>query len=73
MVGVCLSDTGKGLSNEIRERAFQPFYSTKSHHIGLGLAAARSIIQAAGGRVWIGESDPGQNNTRICFELPRDS
>src|SRR5690606_3180755 len=45
--GICLSDTGKGFSRESRERAFQPFYSTKSQGIGLGLPAVRSIIESA--------------------------
>lgn len=70
-VGVCLSDSGKGFSSESRERAFQPFYSTKSHSIGLGLSAVRSIIEGVGGRVWIEDDGSGADATRICFELPR--
>ena len=73
MAGVCLGDSGKGFSSESRERAFHPFYSTKSHSIGLGLSAVRSIIEAAGGRVWIEDDGAGSNATRICFELPRGS
>jgi signal transduction histidine kinase len=71
--GVCLSDSGQGFSRESRERAFQPFYSTKSHSIGLGLSAVRSIIENAGGRVWIEDDGAGAGTTRICFELPRSS
>lgn len=70
LAGVCLTDSGKGFSRESRERAFQPFYSTKSHSIGLGLAAVRSIIESAGGRIWIESDSPA---TRLCFELPRVS
>jgi signal transduction histidine kinase len=72
-VGVCLSDSGQGFSSESRERAFQPFFSTKSHSIGLGLSAVRSILEAAGGRVWIEDDGTGPEATRICFELPRGS
>jgi signal transduction histidine kinase len=71
--GVCLSDSGRGFSSESRERAFQPFYSTKGHSIGLGLSAVRSIIEAAGGRVWIADDGAGSEATRVCFELPRGS
>lgn len=73
IIGVCLSDSGKGFSKESRERAFQPFYSTKSHSIGLGLSAVRSIIESAGGRVWIEDDGAVSDATRICLELPRDS
>ncbi len=72
-VGLCLSDSGKGFSSESRERAFQPFYSTKSQSIGLGLSAVRSIIESAGGRVWIEDDGDGSDTTRICFELPHNS
>jgi signal transduction histidine kinase len=71
--GVCLSDSGRGFSSESRKRAFQPFYSTKGHSIGLGLSTVRSIIEAAGGHVWIEDDGAGSKATRVCFELPRGS
>jgi two-component system, LuxR family, sensor kinase FixL len=48
-VEVSVSDTGSGLPEEIMATLFQPFVSTKSHGMGIGLSISRSIIQAHGG------------------------
>ncbi|HEY1579427.1 MAG TPA: ATP-binding protein [Terracidiphilus sp.] len=48
-VEVEISDTGHGLTEEIRERLFLPFYSTKHRGTGLGLSIAAKIVQEAGG------------------------
>lgn len=76
--GICLSDSGKGFSHESRERAFQPFYSTKSQGIGLGLSVVKSIVESASGQIWIDngqaaglpESGAAVPTTSICFVLP---
>jgi signal transduction histidine kinase len=44
-----VADTGEGLSDEARQRAFEPFFSTKSHGTGLGLAIVDRIAEAHGG------------------------
>jgi two-component system nitrogen regulation sensor histidine kinase NtrY len=44
-----VSDTGHGLTDEIRERLFLPFYSTKQRGTGLGLSIAAKIVQEHGG------------------------
>jgi signal transduction histidine kinase len=44
-----VADTGEGLSDEARGRAFEPFFSTKSHGTGLGLAIVDRIAEAHGG------------------------
>ena len=49
-IHVEVSDTGSGV--EDFERIFEPFYSTKKRGAGLGLAIARSIVAAHGGRLW---------------------
>lgn len=49
-VRVEVSDNGSGV--EDFERIFEPFYSTKGRGVGLGLAIARNIIAAHGGRLW---------------------
>jgi signal transduction histidine kinase len=51
-VQISVMDRGPGLSREARDRLFQPFYTTKSHGLGLGLYISRSIISAHGGRLW---------------------
>jgi signal transduction histidine kinase len=44
-----VADTGAGLCDEARRRAFEPFFSTKSHGTGLGLAIVERIAEAHGG------------------------
>jgi PAS domain S-box-containing protein len=50
-VEVAVSDTGHGLTDEIRERLFLPFYSTKHRGTGLGLSIAAKIVQEHGGTI----------------------
>ena len=52
-----IRDEGSGLPADI-EPLFQPFYSTKSQGLGMGLAICRSIAAAHGGRLWA-EPNPG--------------
>jgi PAS domain S-box-containing protein len=49
---VTISDNGPGLDAEAAKRIFEPFYSTKAHGLGMGLAISRALIEAQGGRLW---------------------
>jgi PAS domain S-box-containing protein len=51
-IRVSISDTGEGLSPTVSEKLFDPFYTTKTLGLGLGLPICRSIITAHGGRLW---------------------
>lgn len=60
-----VSDTGVGMTEEIRKRCFEPFFSTKgSEGTGLGLSMVYGIIQRHGGTLEI-ESEPGKGTTVI--------
>ncbi len=67
-VKISFSDLGAGFRPEDYEKLFQPFYSTKSQGLGLGLSISRSIVAAHGGRLW-GTSRPGQGAT-FTISLP---
>lgn len=66
IVEVEVSDQGRGLKDP--ERVFEPFYTTKQHGMGMGLAICRSIIESHGGRLWAGNTDAG--GASIAFSLP---
>jgi len=61
-VRIEVRDDGVGMSDEVKERLFDPFFSTKFQGRGLGLAAARGIIEAHGGDVEV-ESALGKGST----------
>jgi two-component system sensor kinase FixL len=57
-VMVSVADTGSGLSEEIADRLFQPFVTTKPAGMGVGLSISKRIIEAHGGEMWA-EPNPG--------------
>jgi signal transduction histidine kinase len=69
VVDIC--DNGPGMPPEIRERIFEPFYTTKApgSGTGLGLHISHNVIARHGGRITV-RSQPGET----CFEvvLPRE-
>lgn len=69
-VVIGVSDTGPGISPDIRERLFQKFVTSNQvrHGSGLGLAFCKLAVEAHGGRIWA-ESKPGQGTT-MRFTLP---
>jgi hypothetical protein len=67
-VEVEVSDTGHGLTDEIRERLFLPFYSTKHRGTGLGLSIAAKIIQEHGGTLRAESNSP--KGARFLLRLP---
>ena len=63
---VAVRDSGPGI--EHFERVFDPFYTTKTSGLGMGLAICRSIIDAHGGRLWVDANEP--RGAVFRFTLP---
>jgi two-component system sensor histidine kinase HydH len=64
-VQLVFSDTGPGIPEELREKIFEPFYTTKEGGTGLGLVITRKIIEAHGGSITV-ESAPGEG---VAFRI----
>jgi nitrogen fixation/metabolism regulation signal transduction histidine kinase len=58
MVELTISDTGSGLTDEMRERLFLPYFSTKQRGTGLGLAIAAKIVQEHQGTIRAEKNEP---------------
>jgi PAS domain S-box-containing protein len=63
-----VSDRGAGVDPAKLEEVFDPFFSTKTHGLGLGLSVCRSIISAHGGKLWAVNNPEG--GATFCFTLP---
>jgi two-component system nitrogen regulation sensor histidine kinase NtrY len=60
-----VTDNGAGISEEVRERIFEPMFTTKTSGMGLGLSMVKSIVETYGGKVDF-DSKPSQGT---CFRL----
>ena len=63
-----ISDTGRGIPEEVAKKIFEPFYTTKEQGLGLGMPYAKKIIDQHGGTVSV-HSKPGEGTT-ISITLP---
>jgi PAS domain S-box-containing protein len=67
-VEIAVSDNGHGIPSDLRGKVFDAFFTTKKDGLGLGLAIARSIVEAHDGRLWA-EEHTGRGAT-FCLTLP---
>jgi two-component system nitrogen regulation sensor histidine kinase NtrY len=67
MVELCVADTGPGLTDDMRERLFLPYFSTKQRGTGLGLAIAAKILQEHHGSIRAEKNLPA--GARFILEL----
>jgi signal transduction histidine kinase len=70
-VGIAVEDTGPGIDPTRLENAFNAFFTTKAHGMGLGLAMCRLIVERHGGA--ISASSDGKSGARFNIVLPRAS
>jgi signal transduction histidine kinase len=67
-VEISVTDSGAGIPAETRDQIFKPFFTTKTHGTGLGLASSRAIVEAHEGTIGFESQTTG--GTRFWFRLP---
>jgi len=67
-VEVCVADSGPGIDPAVKSELFEPFVTTKTDGLGLGLSISRSIVEAHGGRLNVSNQEEG--GAVFAFVLP---
>jgi signal transduction histidine kinase len=67
-----VSDRGSGIPDEKLKEVFEPFFTSKSEGMGMGLSIARTIIEAHNGQIWARNRDHGGATFRIRLPLKTD-
>ncbi|MDE2006552.1 MAG: PAS domain S-box protein [Rhodospirillales bacterium] len=70
LVEVAVADSGPGLAEAVRARLFQPFVTTKSAGLGVGLSICRAIVQAHGGELTAEDAPGGGTVFRFTLAAP---
>ena len=68
MAEIVIADTGHGITDEIRERLFLPFFSTRRRGTGLGLSIAAKIVQEHQGNIHVETNSPA--GARFVIVIP---
>jgi two-component system sensor kinase FixL len=69
MLEIAVSDTGSGIDATVANKLFQPFVTTKSQGMGVGLSISRNIIESHGGRIWAEPNPGGGTVFRFTLQL----
>ena len=72
LVSVEVADTGPGISDEIAERLFQPFVTTKAGGMGIGLSISKRIIESHGGEIGVVRNADGGATFRLTLPAIED-
>ena len=67
---VTIADTGKGIAQERLSKVFDPFFSTKPNHTGLGLSIVQAVVEKHGGEIKVNSKEGA--GTEFVIELPLD-
>ena len=68
MVKISIEDSGPGIAEDIREKIWDPFFTTKDKGTGLGLGIVKNIVKSHDGRITIDNLAGG--GTRVAIDLP---
>jgi signal transduction histidine kinase len=69
VVEFSIRDTGKGIPDDLAERIYEAFYSTKSEGMGIGLKLCRSIVESHQGRMHVQNIYNGEDIAGCCFSF----
>ena len=70
LVAIVITDQGPGISSEVRERMFEPFFTTRQKGTGLGLAIVQKNVRAMGGEIQVDSPVEAGRGTRVTVTLP---
>ncbi len=70
-VALCVQDNGPGIPDDVRDRIFNPFFTTRKTGTGLGLAIVHRIIDAHGGHIQIENVKPSGTRIELCLPVKR--
>lgn len=68
-ITITISDTGKGISDEVMDKIFHPFFTTKSKGTGLGLAISKQLVEQHGGTIGVSNNPEGGATFKICLPV----
>ncbi|RWX78530.1 PAS domain S-box protein [Neorhizobium lilium] len=72
-VSVLIEDTGPGISDEMAEKLFKPFVTTKAEGMGIGLSISKRIVEAHGGELTVKTNDAGGATFRITLPVYKET
>lgn len=67
-VRIGVTDSGPGIPNDVADKLFQPFHTTKGSGMGMGLSICQTLINANGGQIWA--QTRAEGGASLCFSLP---